>query len=403
MSKIPDPNQAAPMGEFVRRHLPQLLAYCQANPEEFANLQDKKYCLATFRQSYPVLTPRHSDKRPDHYWAAKSSAPFTEAGYWVTSEWVAGLHTAHFVTYLIRKGIEPIGIDDDFATWAQDTVDAFGTTGSAPGGPRYRATPLGAVQNALIRHLLGSLEYEAFTRADWESVKNDDFGGACAYCEVVGKTELDHATPINRIHLGEHRLGNLAPACATCNGQKSNQQYVAYLSRKHRGDPGRARTLINSLETHAARHGYQPIEAPERISPILEEARAKLKELADFYRNQINQELNASQGSLASVHRTVTAARVASLRASHALATSRILPLTDAAPRPASPIVRAGEALDLVVDYFDLRIGKVPLLLLTFVYPPNALTARLLVESSGTQVTRSSASGSVALSLTSLG
>lgn len=59
--KIPEPNQAAPIGELVRMHLPQIVARCQANPEEFANLQDKTYYLATFRQSYPVLAPKPSE------------------------------------------------------------------------------------------------------------------------------------------------------------------------------------------------------------------------------------------------------------------------------------------------------------------------------------------------------
>lgn len=47
MSKIPEPNHAAPLEELVRRHSPQILARCQAGPEEFANLQDKTFCLAT--------------------------------------------------------------------------------------------------------------------------------------------------------------------------------------------------------------------------------------------------------------------------------------------------------------------------------------------------------------------
>lgn len=291
MKQIPEPNQAAPIGAFVRMHLPQILAYCQKNPQEFRNLQGKTYCLATFRQSYPVLAPRVSETTPLRYWAAKSSTPFFEAGYWVTREWRTSLHTAHFVMYLVRLGIEPIGVDEDFLSWAADYVDDFGTTGSAPGGPRYRATPIGTVQNDLVRHLLGSLGYEAFTEADWVQVKSADFVGACAYCGVVGPTQMDHAVPISREHQGEHRRGNLIPACARCNGKKSQQHYVAFLRRWHRLDPAQAAARIAAAEGHASKHGYQPIEDLEGVRPLLEEARAAVRALADDYRNRINMRL----------------------------------------------------------------------------------------------------------------
>lgn len=283
------------MGSFVRVHLPQILARCRADPEEFANLQDKTYCLANFRQSYRFLMPKQSEMKPAKYWSPKLSAPFSDAGFWVTSEWVASLHTAHFVTYLVNNGIEPIGIDEDFASWAQDTVDEFGTTGSAPGGPRYRATPLGVAQNAFARYLLGSIDYEAFTRAEWDLIKEVEFEGACVYCGTVGSTTMDHVIPINRIHLGEHRLGNLVPACAKCNGKKSNTTFTDFLNAKYRDEPSQARIRIQGLEAHAAKFGYQSIEDHEGVGPLIEEARAKLKDLADSYVDRINRQLNESR------------------------------------------------------------------------------------------------------------
>ncbi len=294
MTQIPEPNQAAPIGAFVRMHLPQVLGYCQANADEFANLQDQTYCLATFRQSYPVLTPRISDTKPTRYWAAKSSAPFFEAGYWVTSEWVAK-HTAHFVTYLARLGIEPMGVNEDFISWAGDYVDGFGTTGSAPGGPRYRATAVGTVQNAMVRHLLGSLGYEAFTELDWTDVKTRGFDGKCAYCGALGITTLDHVIPINRNHLGEHRLGNLAPACGSCNGKKSQANFIEFLGSLYRGDFKHARERVAAIERHAEEHGYVPIEDIDGIAPLMEEARARIKEIAEEFRDRINGQLDQSR------------------------------------------------------------------------------------------------------------
>ncbi|WP_168929457.1 HNH endonuclease signature motif containing protein [Nocardioides sp. GY 10113] len=296
MSQLPIRNEAAPIGAFVRQHLPQILAYCQANPEEFANLQDREYCLTNFRQSYAVLRARTGESKPSKCWAAKSSGPFSDAGYWVTSEWVSNLHTAHFIVYLISKGIEPIGVSEDFIAWAQETVDEFGTTSAAPGGARYRSTALGVAQNALVRYLLSNLPYETFAQDDWEAVKARDFGGTCAYCGETKKTTIDHAVPINRIHLGEHRLGNLVPACGSCNGRKSNTTYTEFLETFYAADPEQARMRIGDLDTHAAKHDYQPIEDHEGVRPIIEEARAKLAEVASLYLDRINEQLAQQRG-----------------------------------------------------------------------------------------------------------
>ena len=275
---------AAPIGVFVRKHLPQVLAYCEEHPAEFANLQDKAYCLTNFKQSYPVLLVKKTASPPSRYWSSSSSGVFADAGYWVTSEWERQRHTAHFIVYLLDKGIKPIGVGEDCIDWAQETVDEFGTTSAAPGGPRYRSTAVGVAQNALVRHLLGNIGFEAFTQNDWEAVKHQDFGDTCAYCGETKKTTMDHAIPINRIHLGEHRLGNLVPACDSCNAKKSNTTYPEFLEALYVDDPEQARLRICDLETQAAKHSYRFIDDHEQVRPLIEEARAKVKEIAEEYR-----------------------------------------------------------------------------------------------------------------------
>lgn len=291
MSQLPLLIEALPIGAFVRQHLPQMLSYCQANPKEFANLQDHEYCLTNFRQSLPVLRKRTTENRPPRYWSPSSSAPFSNAGYWVTSEWVSSLHRAHFIVYLTNRGIATIGLSEDLLAWAQETVDEFGTTSAAPGGPRYRSTALGVAQNALVRYLLSNLHYEAFTQDDWKSVKARDFKGTCAYCGEIKKTTIDHAVPINRIHLGEHRLGNLVPACSSCNGKKSNTTYTEFLEAFYANDLKQAQTRIQSLKMHAFKHDYQPIHDHEGIRAIIEEARTKLAEVAGDYLDKITEQL----------------------------------------------------------------------------------------------------------------
>lgn len=44
-------------------------------------------------------------------------------------------------------------------------------------------------------------------------------GGRCAYCRLVPATELDHVVPLKRG--GYHGIGNLLPACRSCNASKN--------------------------------------------------------------------------------------------------------------------------------------------------------------------------------------
>ncbi len=292
-NQIPEPNEVGKIGEFVRKHLQSIFDYCVAHPEEFQNLQDNAYCLATFRQSYPVLTPRLDFKKPMQSWQAAWTPSFVEAGYWVTSQWVEKLHTAHFVVYLLEKGIEPIGLSEDFIAWAQEVVDDFGSTGSAAGGPRYRSSAIGIAQNAAVRYVLSNIGWEAFGQSEWEAVKKVDFEGACAYCGGRSTVTIDHAVPINKDHLGEHRLGNLAPACGSCNGKKGNKHYRDFLLSKYRDDPAQARERIARVEAHAAKYGYLPIDDVDGLAPLMAEMRAKIKEIADECLARVNDQSKA--------------------------------------------------------------------------------------------------------------
>jgi 5-methylcytosine-specific restriction endonuclease McrA len=57
--------------------------------------------------------------------------------------------------------------------------------------------------------------------------------GPCTYCGVAGKMTLDHVVPIQRG--GSHSVGNLVPACGSCNfskGQKLLIEWRIYKMRK---------------------------------------------------------------------------------------------------------------------------------------------------------------------------
>ena len=47
------------------------------------------------------------------------------------------------------------------------------------------------------------------------------FNGCCAYCKTAKATTLDHVQPLAAD--GKHEVGNLLPACVSCNSSKRNR------------------------------------------------------------------------------------------------------------------------------------------------------------------------------------
>lgn len=55
----------------------------------------------------------------------------------------------------------------------------------------------------------------------------------CFYCGNVGQIELDHVVPIARG--GSHGIGNLVPACKSCNASKGAQLLIEWKLNSARG------------------------------------------------------------------------------------------------------------------------------------------------------------------------
>jgi 5-methylcytosine-specific restriction endonuclease McrA len=66
--------------------------------------------------------------------------------------------------------------------------------------------------------------------ADWRRLV-DRFGGRCAYCERPA-TSQDHVVPLSRG--GRHTIGNVVPACGSCNSSKGSLLLVEWRSRQIR-------------------------------------------------------------------------------------------------------------------------------------------------------------------------
>lgn len=74
---------------------------------------------------------------------------------------------------------------------------------------------------AAVEHDLSADQWAALTAA-W---------GGCAYCGAVGTPlQRDCVLPISRG--GRYTLDNIAPACASCNASKCNDEVTGWLRRK---------------------------------------------------------------------------------------------------------------------------------------------------------------------------
>ena len=140
---------------------------------------------------------------------------------------------------------------------------------------RYRSMAIGDAQNYLVRNLLGRLGDHRFTKGDWEWVRNETFGGRCAYCGSDGELEMEHVVPINKEKLGEHHLGNLVPACKACNSRKDDADYAHFL--------GKRSDRKQSIHAHMARHGYGPLSRSGIARALLAAAHDEVRAVADKY------------------------------------------------------------------------------------------------------------------------
>lgn len=276
-------------GVLVQSHLPGILRHLETEePAEFERLLTKEHSKEQFRLSYPFFKKAADiaeDGDSTRFWA--NEYVVGDSTVRVCSQWT-DKHRPFFLAYLVERGIPTVDVSPELREEWLEVVDQSSTVSKSLGGARYRGTPIGVGQNSLVRYLLSNVGQENFSQAGWEAVKAS-FGGACAYCGIVATLEMDHAIPISRVQLGEHRLGNLVPACASCNAEKGQTRFRPYLADKYRHDPVQLAQRIGLIEDHMARHGYRPLGEREDVREVLERARQELGDLAASYVKLINE------------------------------------------------------------------------------------------------------------------
>lgn len=63
------------------------------------------------------------------------------------------------------------------------------------------------------------------SQQDWVKIKDQIFGGECAYCgKNDSKLQIEHLVMFNRQEYGLHHPGNVAPVCNSCNKRSTKKQ-----------------------------------------------------------------------------------------------------------------------------------------------------------------------------------
>ena len=145
---------------------------------------------------------------------------------------------------------------------------------------RYKGNPIGNAQNLVIRTILSNLGDESFSEKDWDEAK-EYFNGKCAYCGVADKdTVRDHAIPISKYKLGEHKLGNLVPSCRSCNSSKGERDFIEFCEDKKFDE-----IVIKRIIKYMVSRNYVPItedkEKSDNIRIRLHKAQEEIRIAAE--------------------------------------------------------------------------------------------------------------------------
>jgi 5-methylcytosine-specific restriction endonuclease McrA len=269
------------IGKLVKHHIKQIFFYCDTvDHEEIYSLLDSRYSKRTFGLNFPFCIELENieQSQPKRYWTEIYLIRSKRVR--VTSQWFETSGPA-FIKYLESKGIAP---ELDASTYERNEGQVHTKqplqSPSSRSNSRYRGTSIGNAQNLFIRTILSSIGLETFNEADWNATK-DYFSHTCAYCGAETELLIEHAIPINKEKLGEHRLGNLVPSCKLCNSNKGGRDFRAFLAENT--------AAISRIEAYMDSRNYVPLEDNEQMKMILNMAHKEISALADRYIIIINE------------------------------------------------------------------------------------------------------------------
>lgn len=267
------------IGEFVKQFINQVFLYCDTvEHNEINSLLDVQYSKMTFGINFPFCIELENIEPPQskRYWTETYLVRGKRVR--VTSQWFETSKPL-FMTYLKSK---KIAVEHDLPEF--DKVCANKKQNALPpssrANSRYRGNPIGNAQNLFVRNILSSIGLESFNEGNWNS-KKEYFSHRCAYCDTETELLIEHAIPINKEKLGEHRLGNLVPSCKLCNSNKGGKDFREFLD----GNPA----AISRIEAYMDSRNYVPLEDNEQMKLVLNMAHKEVSSLADRYITIINE------------------------------------------------------------------------------------------------------------------
>jgi len=266
------------IGQLVKAYTKKVFRYCdEGDHEELTRLMDAKYSKDILGINFPFCAE------------VEAISPELSKRYWrdihvvrgrtvrVCSQWVdlpKSKSRELFCRYLLSRKLadnEELSAVDSLPQ-PHRTLTAGPRKRAASG--RYRNTAIGNAQNLFVRNILSNIGHESFNENDWQETKAY-FMNKCAYCGAETDLVIDHAIPINKAKLGEHRIGNLVPSCKGCNDTKGNRDYNEYLN----GDEEKR----HRIESYMDSRNYVPLGNNEQVRMILDLAYAEVSALVDRY------------------------------------------------------------------------------------------------------------------------
>lgn len=266
------------VGELVKHYIGPIFEYCDTVAhDEIDRLMDARFSKKTFglNFSFCKLASEIDDSEHKRYWTRVYVVRGKAVR--VTSQWF-DKNRAPFAAYLVACGI---ATEDEIRRFEESPADREKAIAviSSRVNARYRGNAIGNAQNLVVRNILSNLGSESFSEKDWR-VTQEYFGHRCAYCGAEEKLVIEHAIPINRQALGEHRLGNIVPSCDTCNKAKGDKDFRVFLEGNDEA--------IARIEAYMDSRNYVPLEDNDQMRMILNTAHAEVASLADRYVSIIN-------------------------------------------------------------------------------------------------------------------
>lgn len=267
------------IGTYVKSYVRKIFDYCETvDHTELDCLLDLAYSKKTFDVNFPFCKETRNilPEESKRFWTPIYIVRGRSVR--VTSQWYdshVSNSRALFTQYILGK---KIATKEELAALSEGPSPSISekilAKPSRRSNARYRGNAIGNSQNLLVRHILSNLGEESFCESDWAETKAY-FGNRCAYCSAEDELIMEHAVPINRQALGEHRLGNLVPSCRRCNDQKAEKDYREFLQTQ----PDR----IGAIERYMDEKNYVPLGDNEQVRMILDMAYKEVAIIADRY------------------------------------------------------------------------------------------------------------------------